>query len=118
MGIYNASAEVGRYSFGVGATINYLQPDNIVGTSARTVNDMVFNEIKATLEGTWAPGLHISGMKEGAVGYDATDSNVVLPEEMQTALAEIRALINEGKLVPPESMDEIDAWVAANQFGK
>ena len=118
MGIYNASNEVGRYSFGVGANVNYLQPDNIVGTSARTVNEMVYNEIKAVIEGTWTAGLHISGIKEGAVGYDGTQSNVVLPENIQKALEEIDQLITDGKLAPPESMEEIDAWVAANQYGK
>ena len=118
MGIYNASNEVGRYSFGVGANVNYLQPDNIVGTSARTVNEMVFNEIKAVIEGTWTAGLHISGIKEGAVGYDGTQSNVVLPENIQKALDEIKQQVVEGKLVPPETMDEIDAWVAANQYNK
>lgn len=116
MGIYNASSEVGRYSFGVGANVNYLQPDNIVGTSARTVNEMVYNEIKAVLDGSWTSGLHVSGIKEGAVGYDGTQSNVVLPENIQSALDKIDQLITDGQLVPPESMEEIDAWVAANQY--
>lgn len=60
MGIYNASNEAGRYSFGVGANVNYIQPDNIVGTSARTVDKMVYNEIKALLDGTWEAGGHTS----------------------------------------------------------
>lgn len=118
MGIYNASNEVGRYSFGVGANVNYIQPDNIVGTSARTVDKMVYNEIKAVLEGTWEPGNHISGMKEGAVGYDASQSNVVLPEDIQNALAEIEKMIVDGTLVPPETQEELDSWVAANQYSK
>lgn len=118
MGIYNASNEAGRYSFGVGANVNYIQPDNIVGTSARTVDEMVYNEIKAVIDGTWSAGLHISGMKEGAVGYDGTQSNVVLPDEIQTALAEIEQMVIDGTLVPPETMEELDAWVAANQYNK
>ena len=118
MGIYNASNEVGRYSFGVGANVNYIQPDNMVGTSARTVDQMVYNEVKAVQDGTWAAGLHISGIKEGAVGYDATDSNVVLPAEIQTALDEIIGMLKDGTLVPPESMDELDSWAAANQYNK
>ena len=79
---------------------------------------MVFNEIKAVIEGTWTAGLHISGIKEGAVGYDGTQSNVVLPENIQKALDEIKQQVVEGKLVPPETMDEIEAWVAANQYSK
>jgi basic membrane protein A len=118
MGIYNASNEAGAYSFGVGANVNYIQPDNIVGTSARTVDKMVYNEIKAMVEGTWSAGMHVSGMKEGAVGYDATDSNVKLPDDIQKAVDEITQMMIDGELVPPESMDEIDAWVAENQYAK
>ncbi len=117
MGIYNASAEAGKYSFGVGANVNYLQPDNIVGTSARTVNLMVFNEIKALLDGTWTSGLHISGIKEGAVGYDGSQSNVVLPESIQTALNEIEQMLKDGTLVPPEVGEEVDTWAAENHYG-
>lgn len=116
MGIYNASAEAGKYSFGVGANVNYLQPDNIVGTSARTVNLMVYNEIKALLDGTWSDGLHISGIKEGAVGYDAAQSNVVLPDSIQTALNEIEQMLKDGTLVPPETAEEVDAWAAENHY--
>lgn len=118
MGIYNASNEAGRYSFGVGANVNYIQPDNIVGTSARTVDKMVYNEIKAMLDGTWEAGTHISGMKEGAVGYDATQSNVELPEDIQAALSEIEQQIVDGTLVPPETQEELESWVAANQYSK
>lgn len=118
MGIYTASNEAGRYSFGVGANVNYIQPDNIVGTSARTVNSMVFNEIKAVLDGTWSAGVHVSGIKEGAVGYDAAQSNVVLPEEIAAALEEIRQQLSDGTLVPPETTEELDSWVSANQYAK
>ena len=118
MGIYNASVEANRYSFGVGANINYLEPDHIVATAARKVNEMVYNEVKALVDGTWTAGYKISGIAEGAVGYDASESNVVLPEDIQKALTEIEKRIVDGTLVPPESMDEIDAWAAANQYGK
>ncbi len=118
MGIYNASNEAGRYSFGVGANVNYIQPKNIVGTSARTVDKMVYNEIKALLDGTWEAGMHISGMKEGAVGYDAAQSAVELPQEIQDALADIEQKVVNGDLVPPETQEELDSWVAANQYSK
>ncbi len=118
IGIYNASAEANRYSFGVGANVNYLVPDHIAATAARKVNEMVYNEVKALVDGTWTAGFKISGIAEGAVGYDASQSNVTLPEDIQAALTEIQEMVISGKLVPPESMDEIDAWAAANQYGK
>lgn len=118
LGIYNASQEVGRYSFGVSANINYLQPDNIVATSARTVDEIVYNEVAAYLDGTWSAGLHVSGIAEGAVGYDDADSNVVLPDDIRAALDDIKEALVKGELVPPETEEEVDAWVAANPYSK
>lgn len=118
LGIYNASQEVGRYSFGVGANINYLQPNNIVATSARTVDKIVYNEVAAYLDGTWSAGLHVSGIAEGAVGYDDADSNVVLPDDIRAALDDIKEALVNGELVPPENEEEIDAWMAANPYTK
>ena len=54
----------------------------------------------------------------GAVGYDGTQTNVVLPENIQKALEEIEQQVIDGTLVPPETMDEIEAWAAANQYSK
>lgn len=117
IGIYNASAEAGRYSFGVGANVNDLAPDNIAATAARKVDEMVYNEIAAYVNDTWTAGYKISGIAEGAVGYDNEGSNVVLPEEIQNALNDIQQKLIDGTLVPPSSMDDIDAWAAENHYG-
>lgn len=118
MGVYNASNEVGRYSFAVGANVNYLQADNIVATSARKVDEIVYNEVAAYLNGTWSAGVHVSGMAEGAVDYDDADSNVAVSDDIKAAINEIRELIKEGKLVPPETEEELDSWLAENQYSK
>lgn len=118
MGVYNASKEMGRYSFGVGANINYLQPDNIVATSARTVDEIVYNEVASIIDNSWSAGVHISGMKEGAVGYDAKDSNVALPEHIQSAIDKIKERIVKGELLLPESEDELEVWLEKNTYSE
>ncbi len=116
MGIYTAAQESGNFSFGVGANVNYLYPDSIVATSARKVDEMVYNEIKAVVDGTWAPGSHVTGMKEGAVGIDFSQSNVVLGEGVMDAVKAIEERIIKGELVLPGAQDDMDAWVKANQY--
>ena len=88
MGVFTAAKEADRYAFGVGGNQNYIEPDYIVATALRDVNTIVYNEIKALVEGTWEPGVHISGIAEGSVGFDNTDSNVVLPDDIAAALDE------------------------------
>ena len=116
MGVFTAAKEADRYAFGVGGNQNYIEPDYIVATALRDVNTIVYNEIKALVEGTWEPGVHISGIAEGSGGFDNTDSNVVLPDDIAAAVEDIKAKSTAGERVPCETAEELDAWVAANQY--
>lgn len=116
LGVFNAAKQVDRYAFGVGGNQNFLEPDYIIATSIRNVNEMVYNEVKALIDGTWKAGLQVSGMKEGAVGYSTEFSNVQLPASITKVVDETRAKIVSGALVLPTSMDALDAWVKANQY--
>lgn len=116
MGVFNAAKEANRYAFGVGGNQNYMEPDYIVATALRDVNTIVYNEIKALVEGTWEAGVHISGIKEGSVGFDNSQSNIELPEDIAKAVEDIKAKIVSGELVPCESAEELESWLAANQY--
>ena len=118
LGVFNAAKQVNRYAFGVGGNQNHLEPDYIVATSIRNVNDMVFNEVQALIDGTWVEGLQISGMKEGAVGYSTEYSNIVLPKYISDVVEQTRLKIVNGELTPPANMETLDAWVAANTYKK
>jgi basic membrane protein A len=116
LGVFNAAKQADRYAFGVGGNQNYLEPDYVVATSIRNVNDMVYNEVKALLDGTWSAGLQISGMKEGAVGYSTEFSNVVLPESIRTVVDQTREKIVSGELALPTSTEDLSSWLAANRY--
>ena len=116
MGVFNAAKEADRYTFGVGGNQNYMEPDYIVATALRDVNTIVYNEIKALVEGTWEAGVHISGIKEGSVGFDNSQSNIELPEDIAKAVEDIKAKIVSGELVPCESAEELESWLAENQY--
>lgn len=116
LGIFSAAKETGAYAFGVGSNQNSEEPDYIPASSIRDVSSMVYNEVQKVIDGTWEPGLHISGMKEGAVDCVTEGSNVVLPEEIQTAVEEIKGQIQSGELTPCKTAEEMDQWVADNQY--
>ncbi len=116
LGIYNAAKEVDRYAFGVGANVNYQEPDNIPATAMRKVNEMVYDEIRRVVDGEWAGGLRVSGIAEGAVGIDTTQSNVPVPAEITAAIEEIQQMIIDGTLVPPSTAEEMEVWLAENQY--
>ncbi|HJC47590.1 MAG TPA: BMP family ABC transporter substrate-binding protein [Candidatus Lachnoclostridium pullistercoris] len=116
LGVFGGAKEADRYAFGVGTNQNSEDPDHVVASSVRSVDEMVYNEIQSVLDGTWEPGLKMSGMKEGAVDCDMEGSNVVLPDDIQKAVEDAREKIASGELVPCRSMDELDAWTAENQY--
>ncbi|MHB1392911.1 MAG: BMP family ABC transporter substrate-binding protein [Clostridia bacterium] len=118
LGVFNAAKEANRYVFGVGGNQNAIEPDNIVSTSIRNVNEMVYNEVKSIIDGTWKQGVHISGLKEGAVGYSVENSNVKLTEEILSAVEDIKEKIINGELVPCDNTDQLEDWVAKNQYSK
>ena len=54
LGVFGAAKEVDRYAFGVGPNQNGEDPDHVVASSVRSVDEMVYNEVKSVIEGTWA----------------------------------------------------------------
>ena len=116
LGIHEAARATGRYSLASGANTNFIEPDHIVGTALRDVAGIVFNEICSFLSGTWQAGLHISGIAEGAVGYDTFQSNVVAPDNIIQAIQQLYNQIASGELVLPSSADELGEWLERNAW--
>jgi Uncharacterized ABC-type transport system, periplasmic component/surface lipoprotein len=118
LGLFNAAHEVGFYAFGVGGNQNYIQPDVVAATSIRNVNEMVYNEVAAVVNGTWKAGVNIAGLKEDAVGYSNEFSDVQIPAYIAEAIESAKAKIKSGELVICSTADELDAWVKNNQYSK
>ena len=118
MGVFNGAKEANRYAIGAGANGNYIEPDYIVATAARKVDEMVFNEIMAVVDNTWSSGSHITGLKEGVVGYVDDQSNVVVPDDIKAAIEKARGMVVDGTLTPPDATQDMAAWAAANQYKK
>lgn len=116
LGAFGAAKEADRYAIGVGTNQNVEDPDHVVASSVRSVDGMVYNEVKSVIDGTWEAGLHVSGMKEQAVGCDTEGSNVVIPDDIKAAVEEIREKIVAGELVPCQDAAELDSWVAENHY--
>ena len=116
LGAFNAAKEVDKYVFGVGGNQNSNEPDYIVATALRDVDEMIYKEVKAVVEGTWKPGVQISGIKEGSVGYSVENSNIVLPEDIAIAVEDIKEKIISGELVPCDNEEDLNDWVKNNQY--
>ncbi|MCT4686137.1 BMP family lipoprotein [Vallitalea sp.] len=116
LGVFAAAEETDNYAFGVGGNQNAIEPDYIVATSIRNVNEMVFNEVWHVIQETWVTGSVGSGIKQGSVGYSVEGSNVTLSEETIKIVEEAKKRIIDGELIPCRTVEELEAWTAENQY--
>lgn len=116
LGTFTAATEADKYVFGVGGNQNENEPDYIVATALRDVDQMVYNEVEGFATGNWAAGVYISGLAEGAVGFETAGSNVEIPADIQVILEEVEGQVVAGDLVPVSEREELETWVAANQY--
>ena len=114
--IHGVARTLGRYSFGSGINSNHIQPNHVVATASRDVGALVYNEISQLINDTWSPGLHLLGLREGAVGLERDFSNVVLPDDIETALVLITGRLLKGELSVPKTDEALSAWLQTNQF--
>ena len=115
-GVFTAAREEGRYAFGAGAIVNSLEPDHIVATAHRSIGSMMFNDIRALVEGDWQGGFNISGLTQGSVSFETTGSNVQIPSQIATDLERARLMVVIGQLTPPATAAELGAWLAQNSL--
>lgn len=116
IGVFNAAKEADKYAFGIGGNQNYIDPDRIVATALRNVDQLIYEQIKKVVEGTWEAGAFNWGIKENAVGYDVSQSNVELPQDVIDKVEDIKAKVIAGELTPPATLEEVDEWVKTNQY--
>jgi len=116
LGIFNAAVEAKAYAFGVGANQNKIQPDHIVATAIRNVDEIIYNDISNLLNGSWKPVSDVWGIKESAVGYSTEFSNVKLPADVVEKIEIIRQRLVKGDIVPPKTAAEVPAWIKSNHF--
>lgn len=118
IGVFGAAKEADAYAFGVGANQNSEEPEHIVATSIRNVDEIVYKEIKDFCEGKWEPGVHVSGLKEGAVGYSTESSDVEVPEEILDTIEDIKEKVLNGELTLCDKREDLESWVAENHYEK
>lgn len=114
LGVFNAAEETKRYAMGTGSNQNYIKPDQIIATATYNLSNIVFDEVKSILEGSWKNGIYTWGIKQGAVGYSVEQSNVKLSPESIKKVEEIKEMVASDKLPLPKTIEEVDGWLKNN----
>ena len=113
LGVFGAAKDRDLYAIGTDVNQNPIDPDHIILSAQRHLDNVIFDTIKALKEeGKFESGWHELGLKENAVGYTLEGSNIKVPDEVVKKVEEMKAKVISGELVPPSTLEEVDAFIA------
>ncbi|GAA0087089.1 BMP family ABC transporter substrate-binding protein [Clostridium sp. CTA-7] len=116
LGVFSAAKESGGYAFGVDENQNFFEPNVIISTATRYMNQIIFNEIKYVKDNSWNDGVHLSGLKEGIIDITREGSQVELDPYVMKTVKKIKSKIVNDELTIPKSKEELDDWVKVNKY--
>lgn len=113
-GVFNAARELDKYV--IGTSLGMVDGDHSLSTSMKYVQNFIVAEIRALVEGTWAPGVDVYGIKDGVCDYSLQGVNTEIPQDIIDTIDKVKALVADGTLVLPTHPSEVDAWIANNTY--
>ncbi|MEG1523677.1 MAG: BMP family ABC transporter substrate-binding protein [Clostridia bacterium] len=111
LGIYEAAKETGGYCIGSTGYQND-QCDTVICSRIEDMDATIYNTIKEFTEGTLKSGNIRYGLKSKVVYLDFSGSKVVVPDEIMQLVNQAGEDIISGKIKPPTSQSELDAFIA------
>jgi basic membrane protein A len=116
LGVFNAAKEKNKYV--IGTSLAMVDTDHSLSTSRKKVEQFVVQEISTIVDGTWAAGIDVYGIREGVCDYDVENLKTKLPADVSEKVERAKKMVIDGKLTLPTDLNQIDDWIAKNQFDK
>ena len=115
-GVFAAAKEMDKFAFGVDGNQNQYEPDYIVSTAVRRVDNILYDEIKSVVDGTWQPNEYRIGIKENVIDFEREGSNVSLEPNIIEVVEDIKKQIVKKELNIPSTRNDLEVWLKANQY--
>lgn len=112
MGLFQAAEEEGFLAIGVNLNQNSIAPDYIMASMMKRVDSSAYYAVESAMNGTFEAGVKVMGLADDGVGLDMEGSNIVLPNSVNDRLTELKEKVISGEIVVPETLDEVDAFLA------
>jgi basic membrane protein A len=107
-GVIAAAKDRGMYAIAADRDKNYLAPENVITSMLKDVGEGVYQTAKMVAEGTFMGGAYRYGVKEGGIGFATTGD--LMPAEVVEVANNLKQMIVDGSLVPPQTLDELAAF--------
>ena len=101
-GVFEAAHDAGRLAIGVDSDQHDEMPDTVVTSMVKRADVTVFDTIRGIVEGHFEGGMHVFGVKDGAIDYMHEGPHAtLLPRDVIARVELLRADIASGRVVVP-----------------
>lgn len=115
LGVFSAAKEKNKYAIGADVNQNTIDPDHIILSSVRRLDNIVYDQIKSIKDGTFKSGELTLGLKENALGYTTDGSNIKMPQEYTDKVEQIRKKIVDGQIAVPQKLEDVDGFLSSSK---
>lgn len=112
-GVFQAAEEQKFIAVGVNLNQNATAPDYIIASMLKRVDNAAYHAIQSVVDGTFAGGTVVMSLADAGVGYTNEGSNIRVTPTIQAKLDELQAKIIGGEIVVPDTIEGVDAFIAA-----
>lgn len=117
LGLFQAAKEKNFYAIGVNSNQNVIDPDHIVASMLKRVDNAAYVIAESLVNGNLATGgLSVLGLASDGIGYTVAESNVAVGSEILAAVEKIKEAIVSGELVVPDAHKDVASFLASNSF--
>lgn len=117
LGLFQAAKEKGFYAIGVNSNQNVIDPDHIIASMLKRVDNAAYVIAKSLVDGSLATGgLSVLGLASDGIGYTIAESNVAVDPEILVVVEKIKEAIVSGELVIPDAHKDVASFLASNSF--
>lgn len=117
LGLFQAAKEKGFYAIGVNSNQNVIDPDHIVASMLKRVDNAAYVIAESLVNGNLATGgLSVLGLASDGIGYTVAESNVAVSPEILAVVEKIKEAIVSGELVVPDAHKDVASFLASNSF--
>ena len=106
-GLIEAAGETGKYAIGVDSDQNYLAPETVITSAMKRVDNAVFDTVEKLVNGTLDGGVTTYDLTNA--GVDIAPTTTLLPEDVITAVEDVKEKIIAGEIEVPSSKDAFEA---------
>ncbi len=107
LGVIEACQEAGVYAIGVDSDQSSIAPNTVITSAMKRVDNAVYDSVDELLKGTLEGGVHTYDLAAG--GVDIAPSQDLLPDDVKTAVEDVKKKIIDGEIVVPATKDEFEA---------